>query len=112
MTIDSVMGSDPNEWSVLKTFNYYSLPTGVAALETDINPLKIYPNPVNDIINIETTVEPNANCEILNSSGQHAGAFNVTKGRNAYDISFLKNGVYFVIINTPSGVVTKKIIKR
>jgi len=71
----------------------------------------IYPNPVsNSIINIKISGKENTSYQITNTIGQV-----VIKGKlttNQIKINGLKNGVYFLEINTSEEKMVKKFIKR
>jgi hypothetical protein len=72
-----------------------------------LNEVSIYPNPVNDIINVETTVE-NLNLELFDISGKLVAT---SEGKQMI-VSHISRGVYLLKINTnrSNQYVTKKII--
>ncbi len=72
--------------------------------------IELYPNPANKYIAIKS---PNnieiTELEIFNSNGISLMKVN---NQNSIDISNLENGLYFVVINTPSGKSEVKFIKN
>lgn len=70
--------------------------------------LKIYPNPVKDLLHIESADEIQ-NLKVFALDGKVLEV-NIIDG-NKLDFSKLSNGVYFVEITTPSGTEVKKVIK-
>jgi hypothetical protein len=88
----------------------YSKPSGMNDLMG--NNLNIYPNPVINKINIETALNlQNATLKIVNSLGEIV----VNKQLNndtEFDVSNLKNGVYFLSIVSNNHTVFRKFIKQ
>jgi hypothetical protein len=90
----------------LKGINYYRLEINdfdeksafseIISLENTelLRGIKIYPNPVNDVLFIENTEEKNV--EIINSLGQVVLTFQKLKTFGKLDVSDLQNGFYFV----------------
>ncbi len=87
---------------------------GMATLSINtenIDGINIYPNPVKDILTINSLDQSIKNYKIYNSIGQVVQI----NPLNEYqiDMSSLSNGVYFVKISSQSGkTITKKIIKN
>lgn len=71
--------------------------------------VKIYPNPVNDILNIETNFNASANYTIKNIAGQEIqnGVLN-----NSINVNNLEQGVYFIEITNENKTYTNKFIKQ
>ncbi|NEN25618.1 T9SS type A sorting domain-containing protein [Cryomorpha ignava] len=80
-----------------------------AELELDI---KIYPNPVIDVLRITSNNTKIKSGVIYNALGQKVDSFSIEHPENHVDISGLKAGIYFVEIRLESGyVVVKKFVK-
>ena len=76
-----------------------------------INKFKIYPNPVNDILNIKT--DNNQNIIALHLSDINGREIiNQTSDFENFDIRELQNGIYFLKIDTDKGSFAEKIIKN
>jgi hypothetical protein len=75
--------------------------------------LKVYPNPLNGILNLNSSVEL-SKLAISNTLGQQVAEYtNLTIGTSSYDVSNLDNGVYFITITGKSGdQLTQKLIKQ
>jgi hypothetical protein len=112
MKIDSSLEYSTNLWKDFKILNYYSLPTNIITLEPKINLVRLYPNPVSDFLNIEMPAITVCDGKILNLNGQLIKTFEITQNHNCIDVSYLRNGMYFITIATPHGVVTQKLIKN
>ena len=69
--------------------------------------IKVYPNPVEDIININ--VEENTSVSLFNILGEEVKTFDIVTGDNQFDISNLPNGVY--IVKDKSGNYSGKVVK-
>jgi hypothetical protein len=92
-----------------------SVPTKVSdVFQKNVN-VKIYPNPVSNSINFEYNLPENANvhldvynmnnqvvCTFLNNARQSAGSYS-----KSFDVSGLKNGVYFARLT--AGKITKSV---
>ena len=83
----------------------------LAVEKTQNNDLRIYPNPVKDIINI--TLVNNGKIEIFNTEGRLLKSFDGKKGNHATNISDLPKGVYLLNIKFDNGKkISEKIIKE
>ncbi len=73
---------------------------------------KVYPNPVDNRLYIETQT-PTQTIEIYDVFGrvQELRNSETQKLRNSIDLSDLKSGIYFIKINTEKGNIVKRIIK-
>ncbi len=86
--------------------------TGISALE--LAEINIYPNPVNDILNI-TSTETISEIEIVNVMGQVVKRMEVNSDSAVCDVEDLKAGVYVVRIRTlrqAQGAALRKFIKE
>jgi hypothetical protein len=74
---------------------------------------RIYPNPVNEILNIATTKEIEVkSIAVYDILGQIVLALPNGKAVSKIDVSILKTGNYFVKINTDKGTSSSKFIKN
>lgn len=99
--------TDPDFAPVLN-LKYGQTPSAVnEVLESQFN---IYPNPTNDVLNIESGNETVTHLELTNLLGEVVlqPCFN----HNAINISTLSPGVYMLNIATKNGYVSKKIVKE
>jgi hypothetical protein len=88
----------------------YSKPSGLNDLME--NNLNIYPNPVTNKINIETMLDlQNATLKIVNSLGEIVMKKQLISD-TGFDVSNLKNGVYFLNIVSNNYTVFRKFIKQ
>ncbi|GEP51133.1 hypothetical protein FNO01nite_18050 [Flavobacterium noncentrifugens] len=95
-----------------------TIPTAIACastLEVDnfavANEMKVYPNPVNDVLNVsfDATI---SKITIYNMLGQEVIAKSVNAKESKIDVSALHSGTYFVKADAGNLVKTLKIIKR
>lgn len=74
-----------------------------------INNIKIYPNPVGDLIEIAGTVPDGAKIEIVNENGK---IYSTTANAKQINVSHLSSGVYFIkVFDKGKLISTKKVIK-
>ena len=67
----------------------------------------IYPNPANNVLNINANSNIN-NVEVYNMMGQMVGSYNVNDVNTQISTTAFANGVYTVRINTENGISTQK----
>ncbi len=85
------------------------LPLSINSKKTRSSEVKIYPNPANDIINIE--IENNIqNGEILiyNSIGHLVNRIDLTNNHKSINLSNFNNGLYFIKITENSNIIASK----
>jgi len=74
----------------------------------DQRELFVYPNPVNETLRINSKADYLA-IEILNTNGQLVASF---AKQDAYDVSELSSGIYFLRMVSGESVVTRKFVKE
>ena len=90
-------------------------------LSTEINDqiisdLNLYPNPSAGLFKLEFSMNlvSNYSIKVLNSIGEllYEDKMNLFSGKfsKVYDLSHLPKSIYFIEINTPSGIINKKLI--
>ena len=72
--------------------------------------ISIYPNPVNDILNIKSKDNQKISFVITDINGREI--ISKTSNDNNINVSNLKKGIYFVKITNDNSSITKKIIKN
>ena len=79
-----------------------------------LNSISLYPNPANDIINVQCTmnnVQVTA-LEVFDVYGKLINTVNVVENPTQINVSNLSAGMYFVRVTTEEGVATKSFVKR
>ena len=66
--------------------------------------LAVYPNPVQDILEIEIDNLGKLNCKILDLSGKLIKEINLNEGERNFSTSFLNAGVYLLEIKTEGNI--------
>jgi ribosomal protein S7 len=89
-----------------------AVPTMVTTTDVSSSSVDLYPNPINDRLNLQSQTDLNgANVKVVNASGNVM--VNVTHHGEVIDLSSLNSGVYSLIIQTKNGkVITKRFIKN
>lgn len=92
-----------------EVYDSLELPSSVKDIAAIEDLVTIYPNPVSDIINIETSYSVEK-IEIFNISGNKISEYIVNQaGCNIQlDVSDLYKGIYYIRIQTSSKVITRK----
>lgn len=91
--------------------------TGESTNSLSSNTISIYPNPVSNMINIEFNTESKnallfTITDLLGKLVHAEDLFTDKLLVRSIDVSTLNNGVYFVTVQFPNQVVTKKIVKN
>jgi hypothetical protein len=82
-------------------------------LQSALNNLNIYPNPVSNELNVKFNATSAATIELVNVAGQVLATKNASEFVNVtFDTAELNAGVYFVNIKVAEGTFTQKIIKE
>ncbi|MES2865066.1 MAG: T9SS type A sorting domain-containing protein [Bacteroidota bacterium] len=76
-----------------------------------INSVKLSPNPVTDILNIENDYQINS-IKIYNQLGQMVFGKEINNNTTQLDLSVINSGIYNVLIETEKGLVNHKIVKK
>ena len=71
----------------------------------------IYPNPVNDILTIETSVKGNSVFEISNLNGQLLYCSEIEGGKTSLNLSSWEKGLYILKVRSENAVYSGKILK-
>ncbi|PLX12885.1 MAG: hypothetical protein C0598_05000 [Marinilabiliales bacterium] len=89
-----------------------SIFVGKEEINSDIS-LKAWPNPATSKIMIELSNLKVNSIRILNLNGIYLSDYKINTKNNNFEINLgntIKNGLYFLVVETKSGVVTKKLI--
>ncbi len=70
--------------------------------------MKVYPNPTNDILNVEGSELNIQQIEVYNNMGQLVFADEVNRTKVQLNVADYKAGMYFIRMMTDQGIVTKK----
>ena len=97
-------------------FTYSSIQAVDFKIANNATTINIFPNPVNDKINIGYSVQPNEliTCEIIDLTGKKISSFNfISSSSNvtSKDVSFLSSGIYFIKIKTGTSESIMKFVK-
>lgn len=95
-----------------QNFNLNPIPCSTTAVVSSgaIQSFRVYPNPTNDFLYIESPIEGNTSIQIYNSMGQQIDKF--SKICNLVDLSAYPNGVYLIILSNNASIANFKIIKN
>ena len=86
----------------------FTLKTPVVEIKSD--DLKVYPNPVTDVLNLEG-INEKTTIRIFNVTGNLVEIATVNEN-GAFDVSFLNSGIYFFVFGNSTIKATRKIIKN
>jgi len=74
--------------------------------------LKLYPNPVNDILTIQTTIDSHIDYKVYDINGKVITAGTVNDDTTIVNIKDIASGVYFIKMNSTSKSGTYRIVKN
>ena len=97
----------------LDHFSYVNVYRGIVRVDENQidNRVKVYPNPTNGTLNIESVSNINE-LRIYNVYGALVAATNVNAKQQSFDVSAYTPGTYLVQLHTDTGVITKRVIIR
>lgn len=104
-----------NDWvEYYRMHNYWESYNASDIYELAYLNLKIYPNPVSDLLNIEISESINAEYKvvILSQSGAQLAASVIKNSKANIDLSPFAPGIYFVTVSDGENKSTKKIVKK
>ena len=85
--------------------------TSIALIKSNSSRIKIYPNPADNILIIETNTPGQHSVEISSLNGQQIYSTSMEGTTHQIDLSPFQKGIYFISIRSEDFVTTKKIIK-
>lgn len=106
--VDDVAWSTAN-WTNKDAQTNYSTDCTAAVSENELSKIKVYPNPLKDVLTVETLT--NGILTIVNEQGQELINTKITNGKNTVGVSKLAKGVYFAKIKTNATTQIIKLIK-
>jgi PKD repeat protein len=83
--------------------------TGTDELSNLDAEIKVYPNPATDVINILSDYEINR-LRIFNNQGQLIQTLEIRTDNFHMNVSSLREGLYFFIVETDEGIATKRVL--
>lgn len=91
----------------------YTPPVGTRDANEIASFIKVFPNPVNDVLNIETELDRNAYFRITDLSGRSLIKGTLLAGENTtLNIKTLNAGIYILSISSDESVYSEKVIVR
>ena len=97
-----------SEWSNILT----ATAQGVGINDHLLNNIALYPNPANDVVNVQCTMYDVQEVEVIDVYGKVINTVNVTDNPTCINVSGLAAGMYFVRVTTEQGVATKTFVKK
>jgi len=79
--------------------------------DEDLSKAKLYPNPVNTIVNLKLPFATNGSITFYNVLGGKVLSTTFSSAATQIDVSELKSGIYLARIQTEKGTIIKKIVK-
>ena len=82
----------------------------IANVQTiDINGLKVYPNPANDVLNITLENKDEAKAVLLDMQGKVITDFNIVNGNGTLNTAAISEGIYLLNISCNEAISTVKV---
>jgi hypothetical protein len=99
------------DFSLVMSIEEPTTPVGLNEIEFVAG--NIYPNPVEDLLNIDLfNIDTEANLAIVDAMGRVVLNETLNTAQNNIDISSLNEGVYFVKIAQDGKIMTRKVVKQ
>ncbi len=90
---------------------YFTTECSTGIDETNLSGLTIYPNPANNLLNIETEHPEHYSIKITNLNGQQVFSGEMNGSTHQIDLSSFQKGVYFITVSSQGFISTIKIVK-
>jgi hypothetical protein len=100
---------DPLNTGIEVLHGYDPSNVGIVDYNKIENKIKVYPNPANNIVNIEAEFEIRS-CGIYSINGQCVGEISVNSFQKDISVNNLSSGIYLLKIQTEQGLAHKKLI--
>jgi len=112
-SIEATHNGNENYKAVAETFNFI-LENAVGVNFTNANSFNVYPNPVDDILNVlmDDNVDLPVNFNLLNALGQVEIEKELKKRHNIVELEDISAGVYFVVVSSASHSKIEKLIVK
>ena len=85
---------------------------GIGFAENTMDDVSIYPNPVSDLLTIQTTGSSSIQVQVSDNLGNNVLTQTIDSAQAQVDMSSLSNGIYFVYIKTDNGWFIHKLAKQ
>ena len=100
-----------NDWAVdEKEYYYRTIVTSVSGTDEDY--IRIYPNPFNDFLTIESQLQGDFEMAIFSSSGQLVRMIQSSGDRTTVNLEDLRNGMYIFRLKDGNQTMVRKITKE
>jgi len=103
-------GNDYLQWEYAPGFLSHFRNVLLSTPENNLEELNIFPNPANNILNVQSATNNFDSVSITDINGRIINSLK-NWASNQIDISALKPGIYFITIQSSEGKITKKFIK-
>lgn len=115
-TGDSIpMQMNIESYGTLSWRDTFYIPVTIPVTDIDNNvrasKIRIYPNPANELLSIETDLSDHRSIEITSLNGQMIYSTKMEGTAHQVDLSSFRKGAYFITIRSKDHVTTRKIIK-
>lgn len=92
------------------TWNISSATVGINELLNEKS-ISVFPNPTYDYLQIKSEKQTINNAYIVDVSGKKIKTIDIKNKTNTITVSELSSGIYYIIYETPKGVVKKQFVK-
>jgi hypothetical protein len=108
----NLLGGFTQGTTIVLEYGSCTRPVSSTDISELVNDILIYPNPTANIINIKTTININS-LVVYNMIGNLVMTRNVSSNSHTFDVTSLRNGVYFISLNFNDGsVLNSRFIKK
>ena len=108
----NLLGGFTQDTTIVLEYGSCTRPVSSTDISEVVNDVLIYPNPTVNIINIKTPINMNS-LVVYNMIGNLVMTRNVNSNSHTFDVTSLRNGVYFISLNFNDGsVLNSRFIKK
>lgn len=110
VSVTNTLGCTSNQFAVTQVVSN-CMNVGIKVIDTN-NALSIYPNPANEILNIELSSIDASSVSIINALGEVVLINKQEIQHTTFNIKHLNSGIYFIKVESKQGTLIKKFIKE
>ena len=108
----NLLGGFTQDTTIVLEYGSCTRPVSSTDISEVVNDVLIYPNPTANIINIKTPININS-LVVYNMIGNLVMTRNVSSNSHTFDVTSLRNGVYFISLNFNDGsVLNSRFVKK
>ena len=111
--VDWTWDTSTSTWKTDMQYNLYFNPRNISGVnDHNLTGVKLYPNPVDNLLVLNFDKTTNGTFELYNLSGQKLLVQNINTAKQTVDLQHIPSDIYLYHIQTSDGLISGKLLKR